>query len=551
MAPVIGRSWTPGSATAALVRAIQCHRDILLESRAIAVERVSLPQIFVQGVLIRLIHQTIYVVWNHYASFINMDFQLKDVFVLPRVAKRNNLLSMFGVTSDGIDTKALRKAIAATTNMNMALENEGNDGSEWVDDEAVSNEDPLSMDEKRKHEEALRKYEALITLNKEWKQLSTLLRMSRPDTRLQNTPRLDVTGSSSTFNKPWSKVSSIKRNRPRVGMRGIGLIERTGLEWWLDLDSHSFTRLTGSVAAAAIAESSTIISYRHELILCQPRGGAATIRIQAQEAVATTILHIDHGRTVQVVKPTLEEFIAWCRSGNGQRDGDYYPTGCLTWADGIYPPTPPGGPEEHRIDMEVSRLQREQAVGSQEREAQMIVDTVQNMPVAWHDPTRQGNPQHHPRLDDDVRAALRTLVNVCTSGNVLISCSCSSYSKAINVNAYRQRTAGSNTVCLDPTIAMSNEERLQITFRDGTGSQYGQFRMDPQIQHQLDMPTVDESLEYLEALGTQYVEWLQTQIPRKEVKHEETKGNPEEQAATVSNSLFNELDMVRHYLRPC
>lgn len=41
MVPAIGKYWTPGSASAAMIRAIQCHRDIQDSERQMAVRNVS------------------------------------------------------------------------------------------------------------------------------------------------------------------------------------------------------------------------------------------------------------------------------------------------------------------------------------------------------------------------------------------------------------------------------------------------------------------------------------------------------------------------------
>lgn len=45
MVPVIGKYWTPGSASAAMIRAIQCHPDIQELQRKTAVQEVSAPSI--------------------------------------------------------------------------------------------------------------------------------------------------------------------------------------------------------------------------------------------------------------------------------------------------------------------------------------------------------------------------------------------------------------------------------------------------------------------------------------------------------------------------
>lgn len=394
-------------------------------------------------------HQIIYVVWNNYASFLNMQLQMKEMYIVPRITKRTKLLSIFGVNSNGIDTTELQAARAAMNRLAKRTgeagkgtgtiktggkqndppsnddEDECDDSGGWVDDQGVSSEDQDDDENKGKRKEQThileasltKKNNALITLNEEWETTRTLLRTSKPDKRQKSLPRLDFARWLPNFSGPWTKVSRLTKKRPHVSVRGLGLIEWTAWEWWWsDIDSHSFNRVMGYLAAAAIAESSKIVSYRHRMILCNPYGGAATVRIRAQEAVATTLIPKHPGQRVQLHMPTLEEFISSCRSGDVFTEGHDSPTGCVTWADGIYPIVPSGGLAKHNIEIEVQRIQREYALGSQKREVQRIVDAVQEMRVAWHDPTKQAHARDNPRLDNDVNSALRALVDVSASG---------------------------------------------------------------------------------------------------------------------------------------
>lgn len=368
-----------------------------------------------------------------------MQIQLKTLQLPPRLTVQNKLLSAFGVDSHGRESKDLLAARAAMEKPARGqrtkyseISKTGKKGkkkavtftSEEEEDEAdESSEDGNSEAEKEegstcaltgpsRWQETMHQHEALVKRNKEFLEIHNLLLESKPDGREKNAPTIHFDRNPPNFHSTWKRLSRLTKNRPKAGMRGLGLIQWTTWEWQ-DITSQSYKRVMRTFAAAAIAESSRIISYRHELLICRPDGGAATIRLRVQQVLTEYLAAKDVGQT-KVISDLLE--------GSDQQvltEGELPPPGCISWADGIYLPTVPdseiGTQTLHVIETEMEKLKRERALGTQEREVQKAVDFVQNLRTAWHNPTKKSNTKDKPALDDGVILALRSLVDVSST----------------------------------------------------------------------------------------------------------------------------------------
>lgn len=483
MVPVIGKYWTPGSASAAMGRAIMCHRDVEENERDMVLLKVSTFN-SLQRVLTTcsrpIDYKIIYIVWNEYGSFVNMEHQLQELGVPPRVSIQKKLLSIFGVNSEGRITKDLRLArdamagVAtgkkrATTTTNLKgkgrekgkevrnrskkkkmrtdtddtdddeEEEEGDDDdddddedndddSAWVDSAEDDGEEDRDEDEREararlRREKTTKKHRAIIARHEEWSETHAVLVGSKGDGREKHTPVLDFNRQPPSFHKPWKKVSRVSKDHTSVPMRGLVLVDWTTWEW-KNIQSQSFTRVMRSFAAAAIAESSTIISYRHEMILCNPEGGAATLRLYIQDAVAPYLVERD--RTQVMRQTTLKDLLGSASQGSkaGEglvlTEGNLPPPKCITWADGIYHQHSNDDINNvHFVEDELARLEREKALGSQQRAVQKAINAIQDLRVAWHDPTSTARKRDKPALDENVASALHTLVKVRTAVGLL------------------------------------------------------------------------------------------------------------------------------------
>ncbi|KAF8425838.1 hypothetical protein L210DRAFT_3509133 [Boletus edulis BED1] len=105
------------------------------------------------------------------------------------------------------------------------------------------------------------------------------------------------TKSPPSFIHTWKKAPRVSTGRSTVTTRA--LISATTWEW-TDLPRNNFSRVMRTLAAAAIAESSAISSYRPEIILCHERGGAASLRLRVQGAVASLLKAKDPGQTSEM-----------------------------------------------------------------------------------------------------------------------------------------------------------------------------------------------------------------------------------------------------------
>ncbi|KAF8429374.1 hypothetical protein L210DRAFT_931022 [Boletus edulis BED1] len=525
MVPVIGKYWTPGSPSAAMVRAILCHRDIDDNHREICVRHI------------------IYVVWNDYASFVNMQLQLHDRSIPTPITVQKKLLSIFGVDSEGRNTKELRLARVYTTpgvttkktttttkgkgkgknadKKNMggkgkkhkpdddASDDEGDDDNDtgdgdgelvkgldsaWGDSDEVGEEGDEEEDdevrEKRdrvRQENVRRQQRALAANNQEWSEIHTMLTGSKGDGRHKTAPVLNFDRSPPSFLVPWKKLSRVSKDRNASPIRGLSLIDWTIWEW-KDITTQSFSRVMHTLAAAAIAESARIISYRPEMIHCHPIGSAATVRLQAQAAVESFLT---------TLKDLLGSASQGSKEGQGAvlMEGSLPPAGCVTWADGIYPTAPQRGVAIHVVEDELMQLDREKALGAQQRGVQKAVDVIQNLRVSWHDPTSRVNPREQPPLDADVANALHALVT------------------ALNTNAYRQRVKETHTLAFDPNEALQPRERLRIVIRADIASDEDvsdEFVMRAQKALHVDnVPTKAQSIWHLEEMEKKYSVWLE------------------------------------------
>ncbi|KAG6369867.1 hypothetical protein JVT61DRAFT_13428 [Boletus reticuloceps] len=539
MVPVIGKFWTPGSASAAMVRAILCHPDIRPHSRTSAVHRVR-PRHHFHTRLCTLVPQIIFIVWNDYASFVQMQLQLQGLCVPKRIMKQNKLLSIFGTTTDGGDTTDLReaeKAIRGTlgekkdtdasaptkgkgkakaepkgkgkakgkSKKGKRLTAEDDDEDEDDDDEVESTNDNDDEDKQQRahirHENATKKHGAILAKNAEWSETHSILLGSKGDGRLKNSPTLDFTQSPPNFLRSWTKVSRLPRDTSSVPMRGLALVDGTTWEW-KNIHRQSFSRVMRTFAAAAIAEASTIISYRHQLILCQPKGGAVTLRIRVHYVVTDLLEDRDAAQTSKQRQTNLKDFLDSPSQGTegGDRsdvltEGRLPHKGSITWADGIYPKVPKYARiPTHGVAEELAHLKRDEVLGEQQRGAQTAFNSLQRLRITWHDPTSRAQARDNPRLDDAVVSALRNLA------------------EAMNVNAYRQRAKATRTVAFNEKEAMAPQERLRIVIRSDvlTESELdGEFFMGTSDKlDQEDVPTKDESIYHLQDLARQYCKWV-------------------------------------------
>lgn len=395
----------------------------------------------------------------------NMQVQLKSLSVPPCMKVQKELLSMFGVTIEGHSTKELTKAKVTTKTKAEAAtmkasgkdkgtvtqtetekgsrkgpvkkkvevvssdeededeDGDGDDGDDGSEDDGSEVDDITGKKRAARalirQQDALRKYSSLIAKNEEWSEIYSLLINSKPDGRTKVTVAMDFETSPPNFSEPWTKLSRLPNDTSSADKRGVALIEWTAWEW-KNLTAKTFSRVMRILAAAAIAEASVIILYRHELLLCHPNGGAATVRIQAQKAVEKYLQKRDAGQTSRWRQTTLKDILGSASQGAKTGDsedivlteGKLPPEGCVTWADGIYVPEGKDGPMIHIVEDQLARLAREQALGVQERMVQKAIDGLQNLRVAWHDPTGRAVARENPLLDDDVASAIRSLVYV-------------------------------------------------------------------------------------------------------------------------------------------
>ena len=349
-----------------------------------------------------------YLVWNDHASFVNMEFQLQQLNVPPRMSVQNKLLAAFGVNGDAKPTKDMREAraamagVAAGKKPRMTAKGKGKEkpatkkknGKRQVTPDERTDEDEDENEDKDIHDDhdawmesgegedhegdgdgdtkeerariqqvvQTKKHGDLIARHEEWEETHSVLAGSKQGTKTM--PALNFNKSPPSFHKHWKKVSSLPTDRTVVAMRGLSLVDWTTWEW-KNIPSQSFMRIMRCFAAAAIAEASCIISYRHEMILCQPYGGAMTIRIRAQVALAPLLTPKDPGQTRMFRQTTLKGLLGSASQGSKAGDGlvltegSLPPRDTITWADGIYPPVPEQGCVTHVIENELVRLERE------------------------------------------------------------------------------------------------------------------------------------------------------------------------------------------------
>lgn len=394
-----------------------------------------------------------------------MQLQLQDLSVPPRISVQKTLLGIFGIHAEGQITKELREARESTTGKKKNTtttttsdskgkskekkkadaskkkqrrkartdedEDEDEDDEELVPDDDSAGVDSADEDDgeedededaraeraRIRHERTMKKHRALVAKHEEWSETHALLVGSKPGGREKHAPVLNFAKHPPSSQKTWKKVSRMSKDRPSVPMRGLALIDWTTWEW-KNIPSQSFARIMRTFAAAAIAESSTIISYRHEMVFCHPEGGAATLRLRVQDLLADYLVPRDPGETRELHQTTLKDLLGSASQGSKAgrgfvlTEGTPPPALCITWPDGIYLEPSMDGITQHVVWEELTRLEREKALGAQQRAVQKAINAVQDLRVAWHDPTSTARARDKPPLDEDVASALEKLVKV-------------------------------------------------------------------------------------------------------------------------------------------
>ncbi|KAG6369061.1 hypothetical protein JVT61DRAFT_1888 [Boletus reticuloceps] len=566
MVSVIGIHWTPGSASAAMVRSILCHRDIQ------------------EGRRLQCTRNIVYVIWNNYGSFLNMEKQLVDISAPTRITKQAKLLSIFGTTSQGTDTKELRQARQETSGVTASkkkkktatkkgkkgtvrdteksstkkkgkgkvkkepttTEEDDDDDDDDEDDEDVEvSESPgsdsddeegkeVTKEEKDRvrRETVMQRYTDLVERHEEWDEMSKVLIESKPDGREKTAPVLDFTKSRPSFTRPWKKLSRLPRGTRTTLSRGLTFVDWSGWEW-KNIPRSSFGRGMRVLAAAAIAESSVTTSYRPEMVLSKESGGAAAIRVRAQEAVSKYLVPKDPGQTLELYQTTLKDMLRVASASQGVKEGTETvfmegrlpPKGYVSWPDGIYLIPPKNGVAVHVVEHELARLERERSLGDQQRAVQKAIDGIQKLPVAWHDATGRSQLRDNPMLDKEVATVLHKLV------------------EALNLNAYRQRVKETRTVPLNPTDAQVPSERLHVVIRskvpvvghDNDNDNDKEFLLGVPKMFQLqEIPTKAQSIQHLEDLAEKYYAQM--------VKHRKSSAEKLVAADTSSLSSMDDGD---------
>ncbi|KAF8431107.1 hypothetical protein L210DRAFT_3508067 [Boletus edulis BED1] len=548
MVPIIGKYWRPGSPSAAAVRAIRGHSDIEEKRRSQAVRAI------------------IHIVWEDYASFVNMQIQLKDLSPPPRIDVQKKLLSVFGVTVDGTQTKdqrEARQAVAAIAADNKqdgtsttttsgkgkykakargktkdskaagkkraqaSSEEEEEDDDE--DDEEVdedededsayldSNEDDDEDEDnggKRKErarirqENTLKKHIAAIAKNDEFTETHRIITGKKAD----GTSDKRVTGGPPlNFDRPpnflhsWKKVSRLSNDYNRVAMRGLALIDSTTWEW-KSTPTNSFARVMRTFAAAAIAESAAIIAYRHELLLCNEDSGASTLRLQAQNVVRGFLAKRDKGQTSQMYQTTLKDIVGSASQGRKKGEGSILTEGKLP---------PPGYITwadgvyiiEPTNSVTEHVIEEELPRLQRERELGSQERSVQKV--------IDGVQNSRVAWYDPTNCAL---ARDKPPLDAKVAAALHSLVEALSLNAYRQRVMETRTLEFDIDNAMAPRERLHINVRSDMQGENGvddRFVMGaPKMFHQFDIPQKIESIEHLEELMRRYSRWVEAKSMR-------------------------------------
>ena len=422
-----------------------------------------------------IVVQVVYMIWNGYASFINMELQLQELSVPPRISVQKKLLSAFGINSKGCDSKELHKACAAMariaaekkkgTTTSMKLKAKGKekekakgkrkkrgkctasneqeeedeededvimDGDDmpWVDsnkeDGSNSNNEAKEEQARIQHEQTMEKHHTLIARHEEWKEMHTLLVGSKLDGCKKNVPVLNFARSPPSFRHTWKKLSCLSKDCMTVLMCGLTLINMRTWEW-KNIALQSFTHVMWTFAAAMIAEASTIISYRHEMIFCHPHGGAASLCICTQNTITTCLSLKDPRQTAELCQTMLNNLLGSAsqglKAGQGSMltKGGLPSKGCIMWLDSIYITTHDGGVAIHITEDELAHLERERDLRAQQHAIQKVIDAIQNLCITWHNPTSKVHTRDNPPLNADIALALQALVKVSANPHPLCS----------------------------------------------------------------------------------------------------------------------------------
>ncbi|KAF8432328.1 hypothetical protein L210DRAFT_3763940 [Boletus edulis BED1] len=563
MVPIIGKYWKPGSPSAAAIRAIRGHGDIEEKRRPYALRAI------------------VFIIWNDYASFVNMETQLKDLSAPPRITVQKKLLSVFGVTADGQQTKDQREArqavkkkkegtsttttkgkgkskakvkgkTAAGKKRAQAVSEDDDDEEDDDDDDDDDVEDDDDDDEEidsaylesdeevdgeDEEEDKVSKRKACADIRKENTLKKQLAAIAKNDElvethriltgkKIDGTSEKKVAGPPLNFDRPpnflrsWKKVSRLSNDYNRIAMRGLGLIDSTTWEW-KSTPQNSFSRVMRTFSAAAIAEAAAIISYRPELLFCNQDGGAATLRMRAQSVVRGFLAPRDKGQTSQLHQTTLKDLIGSASQGWKKDQGSIL-------AEGKLPP--PGCITwadglymiEPTYGVTEHMIEAELPLLQRDRLLGVQERAVQKaIDGVQNTPVAWYDPTNSATAQEKPTLD----ANVASILRDLVD--------ALNANAYRQRMMATRTLKFDAKKATEARERLHINVRTdtpGEDSVEDRFLMGaPKMLHELDIPTKMESIEHLEELARRYSRWVEahSKKPFKFVDEKETQHGEE------------------------
>lgn len=295
----------------------------------------------------------------------------------------------------------------------------------------------------------------------------------------------------------------------------------------ISMSSHY--RYLPTFASMILAKYSTMINYCISLILYQLDGGAVYLCHIFHELCKDSFLTGNESpRFMQTMLP-----LAKSKNANAETQKplplDYTepPSGCLTWADGLYNLT--YTPCEFSIVVEMAEYQQDAKLGAQEQSIQKIMDMIAMVSCAWADNMGALEAWDKPALHADLIPCLEEIINMHHVHIIfLIPTECNL--QILSNNAYMQCMYPQANI--DLMNAWLQDEKLCINIPGVKGSK---SRSVQSIENNTFVVyTQEEVEEWLVDLEVEYYEGLDDVSKEEE---EESPGNKNQDVAYSKNTL--------------
>ncbi|KAI6146445.1 hypothetical protein BKA82DRAFT_31430 [Pisolithus tinctorius] len=358
--------WSPGSASADMVRVVLAHRSLKMDGCMSA------------------INEIIAMIFSQYATFLQMEESLTHKGPICHQLTQTKLLSIFGQLKqdddEDLNPKGKGKAKA------RVQDDEGDDdggledmpvGNDCDDDDTSGGDIEQRVERRARVKEQAAAHRQLLVKEAE----TAIMYLNAVEKPPKITPK--------DFGVPTDCLSKLPSHVPKNIFHGQEFVVHHTYEWANQLP-NSKKRFMWQLACLAIYEHAIIHLYCPQLLCDIASEDCIDEYLIAPSASQLRQSHL----TVSLAKSTTSR----------------PPVPHLVWPDGLSIDCDGLTLREFSIEHQLNKICVKELKTCQETKLQCIIDTIQNMSILWQDLTGNVKVRKHPKLNPDVSKAMLGLV---------------------------------------------------------------------------------------------------------------------------------------------